>query len=1082
MTGYSITQKTTTMKKIFFAFVAALLCTSCLVNEKETPVLNGAYEKFYAVIEDGLSKVYADNELNVRWNADDRISVFNKTTGNQPFAFQGADGDLSGVFTPAGEPGGGTAMDKVYAVYPYDSQTAIDGSGTITLKLPAHQRYRENSFGSEANTMVSAGGDNNLLFKNLCGYLALKLYGDDVTVSSISLRGNNGERLSGKCAVTCAPGEEPSLVFDPSGTFEISLGFDTPVALGSSAEDATTFWLVVPPVSFSGGFTLTVHDNSGSIFKKSTSEELTISRNTLSRMKALKVEPAPQAVAEAVDLGLSVKWASFNLGATKPEEIGDYYAWGETEPKENYTRDSYKWYNGKMTKYCDDSSSWGGTGTTDMKGVLDEEDDAARLTWGGKWRMPTEAEMYELQEKCTFARTTENGVPGYRITSKKNGNSIFLPASGYKEGQTLKYTENVYCRSSLRSPNNYYAGTMEWRGNIQNVSGLERAIGTVIRPVYGDFVHVTGLTLDKATATLPSEGSSLLLTATLSPSKPTEPCLYWKSSNRSVVSIADAKNQEDGLGAVRAKGPGTAVITAYTPDGNYSASCTITVKEGFPVPEIVDMGLSVKWSSCNLGAENPEEFGGHWAWGEAEQQYSYSYSNYIYHPAEDAARAQLGDLWRVPMENEFAELWDNCTHDWTTLNGVFGCRLTSKKNGNSLFLPAAGFWGWYNSAFDDLNYAGEEGWYWTLSESANYGEYYGRCLNFKPYDYPVSPHATGSYKDFDKYYGLSIRPVYGAIEAEYVAFDKEEILLTANNRTELSLKVYPPAADIDLSAEKLWVSVFDSWMLVSFEDFVGDNEDGLLISKKEDGTRLCVYSGGEPGAYTLTLHIGDTPDQPKFEASCFIEVINEMPDPEPVDLGLSVKWASFNLGARVPEDSGGYFAWGENNSRGIWYRSWYDYLWSDGWETVKKYNNYNYSYNYGPVDGKTVLEPEDDAASVLLGGSWRMPTAEEFDELFSHCYSQWTYLNGVGGYLLESRINYNEIFLPAAGFSGFDKEDEYQEYGYEYRWDLGAYWSSSLYDDYPLVAKSLMFTRQEYYYFECVSWRSNGLPIRPVCP
>ena len=138
---------------------------------------------------------------------------------------------------------------------------------------------------------------------------------------------------------------------------------------------------------------------------------------------------------EYVELGLSVKWATCNVGATKPEEYGDYFAWGETEPKTTYNWSTYKWCNGNdntQTKY-NTSSEYG---TVDNKTVLELADDAARANWGGAWRMPTDAEWTELRENCTWTWTSDyngTGVAGRIVTSKINGNSIFLPAAGVRD-------------------------------------------------------------------------------------------------------------------------------------------------------------------------------------------------------------------------------------------------------------------------------------------------------------------------------------------------------------------------------------------------------------------------------------------------------------------------------------------------------------------------------------------------------------------------------------------------------------------------------------------------------------------------
>lgn len=157
----------------------------------------------------------------------------------------------------------------------------------------------------------------------------------------------------------------------------------------------------------------------------------------------------------AVDLGLSVKWACCNVGAEEPWEFGGYYAWGETEEKSDYDWDTYKWcrcneynYACTITKY--DSP-------VDNKTVLDPEDDVAHVKWGGSWRMPTLEEQKELLNECTWKQIELNGVNGYRVTGP-NGNSIFLPAAGYRYGAELRDrgTGGAYWSSSLNG-NGYAA-------------------------------------------------------------------------------------------------------------------------------------------------------------------------------------------------------------------------------------------------------------------------------------------------------------------------------------------------------------------------------------------------------------------------------------------------------------------------------------------------------------------------------------------------------------------------------------------------------------------------------------------------
>lgn len=285
------------MKKIFW-IAPILLLAACSVEEPAVVESNFYYpEEVTASIDDYSSKpetkVYLDESLKVLWTNDDRISLFNKYTYNKEYRFSGRTGTNSGVFkeVSSGEVIVGNELDYVYAVYPYDELTEISNSGVITLDLPSEQAYAENSFGLGANTMVSATTNTELLFKNLCGYVVLKLYGDGVSVSSITFMGNNGEVLAGTADITAAVGSTPTLSFQTTGTStSITLNCATPVELGATAEDATVFWLVVPPMTFSKGFTITVTDPEGNTFEKSTSSSKEVVRNRPFRMGALMVE------------------------------------------------------------------------------------------------------------------------------------------------------------------------------------------------------------------------------------------------------------------------------------------------------------------------------------------------------------------------------------------------------------------------------------------------------------------------------------------------------------------------------------------------------------------------------------------------------------------------------------------------------------------------------------------------------------------------------------------------------------------------------------------------------------------------
>ena len=189
-----------------------------------------------------------------------------------------------------------------------------------------------------------------------------------------------------------------------------------------------------------------------------------------------------------VDLGLpsGLKWAACHVGATSPEEYGNYYAWGETEVKTTYSWATYKWCNGSydtQTKYCTSSSY----GTVDNKTQLELADDAARANWGGAWRMPTDAEWTELRDNCTWTWISDyqgTGIAG-RIVTGLNGNSIFLPAAGYRGDDDLYGAGyyGYYWSSSLSAGSPSNAWSVYFRsGNVVRYYS-NRCCGLSVRPV-----------------------------------------------------------------------------------------------------------------------------------------------------------------------------------------------------------------------------------------------------------------------------------------------------------------------------------------------------------------------------------------------------------------------------------------------------------------------------------------------------------------------------------------------------------------------------------------------------------------------
>ena len=189
-------------------------------------------------------------------------------------------------------------------------------------------------------------------------------------------------------------------------------------------------------------------------------------------------------VDDYVDLGLpsGTLWATRNVGASCPEDDGDYFAWGETAPKEFYDLSSYKWYSageGKLTKYCTDIRY----GIADGKTELEPEDDAAYVNWGPLWRMPTTEQQRELVRHCRWKWAKRNGVHGQLVTGP-NGKTLFFPATGYRYNDLLidednsKYWSRTFCDTKFACSLYFIE-----EGPVYSNHSFQRDIGVPVRAV-----------------------------------------------------------------------------------------------------------------------------------------------------------------------------------------------------------------------------------------------------------------------------------------------------------------------------------------------------------------------------------------------------------------------------------------------------------------------------------------------------------------------------------------------------------------------------------------------------------------------
>ncbi len=370
---------------------------------------------------------------------------------------------------------------------------------------------------------------------------------------------------------------------------------------------------------------------------------------------------------EWVDLGLpsGTRWATCNVDAATPSQPGKHYAWGEIATKSSYTTANNKFYK----KPADDFSG-------------DKTKDVAAAKWGNGWRTPTRAEFDELVFYCNWKYVQKGGRWGAEISSPLNGKSIFLPATGMKDGTSLQETSGCgmyWTATPLSDQWNSGAHEYHFGGALGEMGVSERSYGYAVRPVTDnpDMINT------------PSQGET---------------------------------------------------------NGH----------------QWVDLGLpsGTKWATCNVGAASSEHTGEYYAWAEVtpilDKQSPKNktrgkwMSGIAGSTKYDAATAQWGEGWRIPSKAQFQELLDHCTWEWTSLGRMKGCKVTSKINGNYIFLPASGHIGSasiynYPNGLNDLTY-------YSASTPSNDSYYY------KADGFMLSKRNVGT-SLIDRKDGYPIRPV-----------------------------------------------------------------------------------------------------------------------------------------------------------------------------------------------------------------------------------------------------------------------------------------------------------------------------------
>lgn len=472
------------IRTIICLSAALLLSVSC--RQSAYDPVTGDMPSYRASVESfgTYTRTYLQDGYSVVWAEGDRILIFEGGDTGKVFAADAAGSGSTDFNLVENEQidGSGFVFDGTVAYYPSDGGVTVrqgeEGVILSGVEFPVEQKYVEGSFASEAFPMVAfcASDENNLSFKNIGGLLRLSVKGKNI-LSRITITGSGGELLSGRAEVVFDDGI-PSVSMSEDASGSVSLTCDPPVQLSENA--SKSFYISLPPVVFKDGFVVSFEYEDGEGFVKTATKRNEVKRSTILSMPVLDLYNSPTP-GQCVDLGLSVKWAGWNVGAAKPEEYGGYYAWGETEEKESYLKGNYAYYDSRSASYIDIGEEISGT-----------EYDVAAVKWGDGWRMPTSEEIQELIDNCEWRSAVYNGVTGSFITAP-NGNKLFVPHSGYYSGKSLYFSEDYPeghtgyhwsgTLSRVRDREAYVMSSSDENGGELFEAYWQRAYGLPVRPV-----------------------------------------------------------------------------------------------------------------------------------------------------------------------------------------------------------------------------------------------------------------------------------------------------------------------------------------------------------------------------------------------------------------------------------------------------------------------------------------------------------------------------------------------------------------------------------------------------------------------
>lgn len=431
------------------------------------------------------STVEIDNSgVHFLWSEGDIVGIFPDKGSQAEFEMSSGAGMQSATFN-----GGGWALkaaSKYAAYYPYNFYNR--DLKAIPVSYEGQTQTGNNSTAHlgaydfmAAGVSTPAHGAVAFDMQHMGALVRLQTdLGEEKTLTNVALKAST-EAFTATGTIDLTAVNPEITAKSTTSTLNIALN-DFEVAQG----ETSTIYFMLAPMNLSGEtLEITLSDDYYACFKFYVKGQDFVAGKAYA-YTLTEGEKGSLLPEYAVDLGLPSRtlWADRNIGASTPESCGEYYAWGETQDKSEYTLDTYSWYKritGLMSKYCTDSDY----GTVDGKTTLDLEDDAAYVNMGSEWRIPTRTEMEELINCCTWIWTTQNGKDGMKVTGL-NGNSIFLPAGGFSQKyQTSWYgVYGHYWCSSLHEKQQGNAYSLEFNSGkkLLSESGF-RSYGYSVRAV-----------------------------------------------------------------------------------------------------------------------------------------------------------------------------------------------------------------------------------------------------------------------------------------------------------------------------------------------------------------------------------------------------------------------------------------------------------------------------------------------------------------------------------------------------------------------------------------------------------------------